>query len=111
MAGTFTWRPDWGLSTDIEFKVQKAEFADYTQRSKKGINNGPPTITLSFSKRATQETDAIMDFLESKSGVESFAFIDRRGRPGLYTCEKVSITEDADFLASVQATFKRVYGG
>jgi len=111
MAGTFSWRPDWGINTNFEFKVNKAEFTDYVQRAAKGINHVVPSVTLNFLRRPVSEVDAMLDFLTSKKGVESFTWYNRREQAGLYTCEEITVSDDDDGVASMTAVFLRVYGG
>ncbi len=71
----FIWTPSYNLTIAVEPKVKSIRFGDgYEQRYADGINNSLLNLDLTFEKRNTKEATAILHFLQSRKGFESFYF-------------------------------------
>lgn len=71
----FFFSPSYGITTTIEPKIMSIKFGDgYEQRIQDGINNSLLKIDLSFDLRSAAESAAIIHFLNSRAGAESFLF-------------------------------------
>lgn len=106
----FIWKCAPGLSVDNEPKIKKIQFGDgYSQKLNDGINNILPSINLTFENIDTEEVTAILHFLESRAGSESFVFLAPapRGTLGRWTCERWTDTLDFYNNYTIQAKFDR----
>jgi phage-related protein len=84
----FLWKPSYNHSTDNQPKVKTIQFGDsYKQVLRDGISNVLPTISLEFQCDLA-ECAAILHFLETRAGAESFVFLSPAPRNQLarYTC-------------------------
>jgi len=71
----FFWAFSYGANTQHEPKVDVIEFGDgYKQRIAQGTNNSLLNFQVSFNNRSEQEAAAILHFLSSKEGYQSFYF-------------------------------------
>tara|TARA_Y100000310_G_C20648698_1_gene798147 strand:- start:1563 stop:2105 length:543 start_codon:yes stop_codon:yes gene_type:complete len=71
----FFWAPSYNLAMQQEPRVLSIAFGDgYEQRLPDGINNDLLQFSLTFDKRSTEETAAIIHFFSSKKGVKPFFF-------------------------------------
>lgn len=71
----FIWRPSYGSTVDNSPRVLKIQFGDgYVQRVKDGINNDLMVLDLTFEGRDTNEALAIIHFLKTREGKDSFLF-------------------------------------
>jgi len=87
----FFWRPSYRMAVDNEPRIKKIQFGDgYNQRLSDGINNILPSINLTFENRDLDEITAILHFLESRAGSESFVYLPPapRGTLSRWVCEK-----------------------
>ena len=106
----FFWKPSYRASVDNEPKIKKISFSDgYTQRMSDGISNILPSINLTFDNIDLDETTAILHFLESRSGSESFVFLPGapRGVLSRWVCEKWSDSQNFYNNYTIQARFDR----
>lgn len=107
----FLWAPSSNLSVSQDPIVKTIKFGDgYEQRIRDGINNNRLKLDLSFEKRDSQETAAIIHFLSARGGSESFAFT----LPEPYSIVRLMVcrnwTNNYNFLNnySIKATFEEV---
>jgi phage-related protein len=71
----FNWIPSYSSNNDVQIRKLEARFGDgYSQRQRDGINSVMSSLNLTFENRPDSEAKAIMHFVESKGGVESFYF-------------------------------------
>src|SRR6266496_2102532 len=72
----FFFTPSYNSNTDIKPSVKEVKFGDgFTQRSPDGINNVLLGFNLTFDKRTDAETRAILHFLTTRAGHQSFVFV------------------------------------
>ena len=70
----FLWTPSYNLSTAHNPRVNSVVFGNgYEQRIPDGIYVGLITLDVSFDMRSENETRAIIHFLRTRKGAESFA--------------------------------------
>ena len=107
---TFTWVPDYSAKLTMKPRVRSVQFGDgYMQRSADGINTNPRAPALQFSNRTDSEADAIIAFLDSRGGVESFDYTPPGGAAGKYICQEYDRTQVSYNVATVTASFKQVF--
>ncbi len=71
----FIWVPSYNLTVNNNPRVKSIKFGDgYEQRLKDGINNSLLELDLSFENRSLSMTTAILHFLYTRQGTESFLF-------------------------------------
>ena len=71
----FFWSPSYGASVNQQPRIQQIQFGDgYKQRLTDGVHNNLLTLNLTFGQRSLKETTAIVHFLSSKEGSQSFYF-------------------------------------
>jgi len=107
----FIWRPSYRGVVDSEPRLKKISFSDgYTQRLNDGINNILPSINLTFENIDINETTAILHFLESRSGSESFLYLPQapRGVLSRWVSERWSDTLNFYNNYTIQCKFDRV---
>lgn len=69
----FFFQPSYSTKNDPVINSKEVEFGDgYSQRVSQNINTSRNSFSLNFENRHDKETRAIMNFVESKRGVESF---------------------------------------
>lgn len=72
----FTWTPSRGVTRTPRYLVKEAKFGEgYIQSTRDGISNVLMDYTLSFNDRSDTEIKAIMDFIDSKGGTDTFTFL------------------------------------
>lgn len=108
---TFTWTPDFGAQQAIKPRVRRVAFGDgYEQRQGDGINTQPATWELTFAVRDNTETAAIMTFLSTRAGVESFDWTPPGESTALsFVCRDWTRTMDRNNVNSITARFEQVY--
>jgi len=71
----FFWKPSYNSSSNNEPKTRYIQYGDgYEQRYVDGINSNPFNFDLNFDYRTDAEATAIIHFLYTRRGVESFWF-------------------------------------
>lgn len=71
----FIWVPSYQSNFNGNPRVKEIKFGDgYTQRSKDGINNILLDLEYNFDNRSLNEASAILHFLHTRQGTESFLF-------------------------------------
>lgn len=71
----FLWIPSYNSEAPIRPSVKEVKLGDgYTQRSPDGINNVLLNFNLLFDLRSESQTNAILHFLHTRAGAESFVF-------------------------------------
>ncbi len=106
----FGWLPSFTPTLRRAPRVLVAQYGDgYLQRIGDGINTSPAVWDLKFSARSTTTAAAIMAFLDSAAGVQSFDWTDPNGASGKYICRKYGGTRTSPLLHTVTATFDQVF--
>jgi phage-related protein len=106
----FFWKPSYRATVDNEPKIKKIQFGDsYVQRLSDGISNILPSISLTFDNIDIDETTAILHFLETRAGSESFVYLPGapRGTLSRWVCEKWSDSQQFYNNYTIQARFDR----
>ena len=81
----FIWAPSYNVTTKVEAKTKEVQFGDgYKQIVNDGINNTLLELDFSFEGRDDREAGAILHFLTTRAGGETFAFTP----PSPYSVEK-----------------------
>lgn len=91
----FIWKPAYNYSIDNQPKVKTIQFGDsYKQIVRDGINNISPVLNLEFQCDLAECT-AILHFLETRAGSESFVFFSPAPRNTIlrYTCPQWTDTQ------------------
>jgi phage-related protein len=107
----FTWTPEFGAQRTVTPNVDVVKFGDgYENRIAKGINFKAFSWNLQFNYRDSVEGPAILAFLESCAGLQSFDW----QPPGLtktykFVCRTWAHTIEKANLYTIQATFERVF--
>src|ERR1017187_78269 len=71
----FLWVSNYNMQSAFQPKIKKVQFgAGYEQIMPDNINNELMQIDLSFEERSLQEITAILHFLYTRAGTESFIF-------------------------------------
>lgn len=87
----FIWSPSYNTKIQITPNIKKVQYGDgYTQRSRDGINNILLPFTITFDRRDDDETRAILHFLYSRGGAESFVWIP----PSPFNVQKLFVAEN-----------------
>ncbi len=105
----FTWRAAYNHNTENEPRIKKIQFGEgYVQRFSDGINNILPAINLEFECDLNEVT-AILHFLTTRAGVESFCWIPPApyGILSRWVCEKWSNVQPFYNNYKIQAVFQR----
>jgi phage-related protein len=109
---TFIWTPDNEPNEAYEPRTREAQFGDgYSQRLRFGLNNNPVTHTLEFTYRENTEANAILNFLNARSGVESFDWTPpwSGGVAGKFVCKQYKRVIYNCTYQNVSATFIQVF--
>ena len=107
---TFTYVPDYGSSVSYKPSVTKAGFGDgYEQRVAIGINSVKRVWQVQFNNRTTADSDAIISFLQSLSGVTSFSWTPPTGVDGKFKCLDWSSSANGYSTWNLSATFEEVF--
>ena len=79
----FLWTPSYNANTTHRPKVLTVNFGEgYEQRIPDGLFNSPITANLTFEMRGEKETRAIVHFLKTRKGSQSFTV---KHLPEIYT--------------------------
>lgn len=71
----FFFTPAYNNNDNIKPFIKKVQFGDgYSQSNPDGINNILLSLNLTFDKRSNSEARAILHFLHTRKGTESFVF-------------------------------------
>lgn len=111
MPATFNYFIDYGASEASAPKVSNIQFGDgYVQRVSHGINIDGKVWNLNFRNREIDEIDEIVEFFESKKGVDPFLWTP----PGettalLWVCQQWSRVKEHATTDSLTATFVQVF--
>lgn len=107
---TFTYVPDFTATGTTKPTVRKSKFGDgYEQRQAFGINQNQISWDLKFTQREDADADAIIDFLDTAGGVDSFDWTPPAGDAGKYVCSEWSYTVEVANRKSINARFDLVY--
>jgi phage-related protein len=72
----FIWIPSYNSNIEVKPSIKEVRFGDgFVQRSPDGINNILLPFNLTFDKRTDAETRAILHFLNTRAGHQSFIFM------------------------------------
>lgn len=72
----FFFTPSYNSELNIQPTIKKVQFGDgYAQRTPENINSVLLPFNLSFDRRTDSEARAILHFLNTRKGSESFVFI------------------------------------
>jgi phage-related protein len=86
--------------------VESVKFGDgYEQRVSLGINTRPRKWSLTF----TLDTAAVLDFLETANGVDSFNWTDPFGVSGKYICRNWKTEHKGGRIHTLSADFEQVF--
>lgn len=105
----FLWKPAYSFSVDNQPKIKTIQFGDsYKQIVKDGILNILPSLNLEFESDLAEIT-AILHFLETRSGAESFVYLAPapRGNVGRWTCSKWTDSQIFYNNYKIQCVFDR----
>lgn len=107
----FTWLPSYGTDAQFEPKVKTVSFSDgYEQSIQDGINNNLLKLDLTFEDRDVNENTAILHFLSTRKGSESFVYIPFPGLdvPKRFKCKVFSSKLNFYNLYTVTCRFDEV---
>ena len=106
----FTWVPDFGATMERQPNVRSVKFGDgYEQRAQFGINADMRKYNLTFGKRASSESAAILSFLETAGGVTSFTYTHvTDGTARQYICRSWKASDSGYGVTDITATFEQV---
>lgn len=72
----FIWKPSYDFENDNKPRIKTIQFGDgYSQDIRDGINNLLLNYNFNFNNRDLREATAILHFLTTRSGSESFLFL------------------------------------
>ncbi|TDB57247.1 phage tail protein [Photorhabdus khanii] len=109
MIETFNWNPRTSASSDVNFRIRKAQFGDgYTQVAGDGINPRSQKWELSFVGNEAY-IRAIMDFLDRHGGYKSFQWTPSLANAGLYRCDAYKQIALGGGNYSLSASFAQAY--
>lgn len=117
MAETFSFKIRAEPSGQKTYRTLVAEFGDgYSQAAADGINNHLEVWNIEArgpwvpSGCATgQSVKAIADFLDARSGWESFGWITPSGKSIMVACEGYSTQKLGGGIVTISAVFKQVF--
>ena len=109
----FLWTPSYNLSTKHAPRTLTVNFGNgYEQRTSDGVFNNLITLNLQFDKRQEKEASAIVHFLKSRKGAESFVvkklppiYTDIEGFPKVFVCSEFTSTFTFHENYTVSAAF------
>lgn len=88
---TFNWYPDYESEKSVKPNVTVLNFGDdYEQRQAQGLNRIKEEWSLTFT-RSYNEINAVDDFLTERSGVESFYWVNPRGKQIVVVCDSHTV--------------------
>ena len=106
----FFWRPAYNMSATHAPRTKSIKFGDgYERRFKDGINNNLLSLSLNFEGRDLMEAKAILHFLESRQGTESFFFRPPSPYDALrkFVCQEFNSSIAFKNNINVSATFRQ----
>ena len=110
-APVFTWIESPDSSMKFQPRVSVSQFGDgYAQQIRDGINNRPGKFDLKFDLRDPTESLAILAFLDTRNGAESFVW--KQTHNNLYIavlCKDYGLTQTTPQAWSVSASFEQVF--
>lgn len=104
----FIWEPNYDHSSDITPRIKSIQFGDgYEQRASDGINNILLSFDFEFRLRTEAECAAIVHFLTTRAGYESFWFTPPSPFSALkkFVCQQYNTTKIFFNNNSVKAKF------
>lgn len=107
----FMWVPSYSLTVNNAPRVKSVKFGDgWEQRMNDGINNNLLDIDISFDNRDLFETAAILHFLDTRAGSESFIWYPPQPyyAQKLWVCESHLMTFNFYNNYSIKAKFREV---
>jgi len=106
----FNWKPTYNFSNESQPRVKKIQFGDgYFQNIPDGINNLLLNYTFKFEGDLAQTT-AILHFLTTRNGCESFCFLPPapRGQISTFICPKWTDIQPFFNNYSIECNFQQV---
>lgn len=105
---TFTWYPDFESQKTVKPNVAVLNFGDdYEQRQRQGLNRIKEEWSLTFT-RSYELINAVDDFLTARGGVESFYWVNPRGKQIIVVCDEHTVKRYQGYLV-LTATFRQVF--
>lgn len=107
----FIWKPGFNYGNDNNPRVKTIQFGDgFSQRIPDGINNLLLNFNFSFDTRDLHEATAILHFLATRNGTESFCMIPPAPYGNLlrFICSKWTPTQNFYNNYTIQANFVQV---
>ena len=104
----FTWRPNFNFSNENQPRVKKIQFGDgYFQVVPDGVNNLLLNYEFEFQAIEIHEATAILHFLTTRNGTESFCFLPPapRGQISRFLCSKWTDIQTFWNNYTIKATF------
>lgn len=107
----FTWPGSYGSSGMHELRLRETKFGDgYLQRTGDGINNIEQKWEVQFLLRGDVEKNAIVSFLKSKSGGQSFTWVPFDDTIEVRViCRKWDVVPQGYGVSDIRCSFERVY--
>ncbi|WP_096842505.1 phage tail protein [Escherichia coli] len=105
---TFNWYPDYESEKSVKPNVTVLNFGDdYEQRQAQGLNRIKEEWSLTFT-RSYNDINAIDDFLTERAGVESFYWVNPRGKRIVVVCDSHTVKRYQGY-AVLTAPFRQVF--
>lgn len=104
----FNWVPSYASEVPIKPRLRTIQFGDgYKQQSPDGINNILLSLNVKFDGRNQSEATAILHFLNTRAGAESFVFnaLPPYNTNKLFYCEEWSSNQVFSDNFSITAQF------
>jgi phage-related protein len=106
---TFSYRVQAKPSHTRAITVRDISFGDgYTQSTGEGVNSLTESWSITWIG-SKSDCDAIMTFLDSLGGYQSFFWTSPRGLIGLYRCKDHSDTDLSNDFFQITGTFEKRY--
>lgn len=107
----FTWRPSYQGDADLSPRLKVIKFGDgYEQRVRDGINSTLIKLNMIFAERDIQEATAILHFLHTREGAESFLYTPTQPLNKLmrFSCKELTYSENFANSFTINAKFEQV---
>jgi len=108
---SFLWTPSISSEIAANPRVKTISFGDgYSQRTKDGINNNLLSLQLSFDGRTLIEAKAILHFLYTREGVESFLWTPPEpfNKQKRFICKEFPMSTSFFGAYNIRCTFEEV---
>ena len=107
----FLWTPSFNGDTASLPNVDITEFGGFEQRSIRQNNINPISLSLNFNGRDDREACAIIHFLYTRNGTESFGFTAPHpyNNRKIFTCEEWEHSATFVNVHSIKVKFKEVF--